>query len=133
MSAQTVPGPMRPGWLTFAAVVMFSVGVMDLISAIYYLDDSARINTVSGGAFGHHVWAWGLADLVLAAVALYGGYSLLGGHTFGRVAAYLWAGLLIVESFLILGYSPLFGFSTLLLATLVIYAVTTTSQWVEPA
>jgi hypothetical protein len=85
------------------------------------------------GAFGHHVWVWGLVDLVLAAVALYGGYSLLGGRTFGRVVGYIRAGLVIVESFLIVGYSPLFGVSTLVLATLVIYALTTTSQWVEPA
>jgi hypothetical protein len=133
MTAQTIPAPNRPGWLTFAAVVMFSVGAMDLISSIYYFNDSAKINTVSGGAFGHHVWAWGLVDLVLGAVSLYGAYSLLGGHTFGRVVGYLWAGLVIVDSFMIVGYSPLFGFSMLLLATLVIYALTTTSRWVEPA
>jgi hypothetical protein len=112
---------------------MFSVGALDLISAIFYFADSSRVNTVSNGAFGHHLWVYGLVDLVLAAVALYGGYSLLGGHTFGRVVGYIWAGLVIVESFLIMAYSPLFGFSTLLLATLVIYALTTTSRWVEPA
>jgi hypothetical protein len=61
------------------------------------------------------------------------GSDLVGGHTFGRVVGDIWAGLVIVESFLIVGYSPLFGFSTLLLATLAIYALTTTSQWVEPA
>jgi hypothetical protein len=112
VSVQTSPGSIRPGWLSLAAIVMFSVGVMDLISSIFYFDDSARVNRLSGGAFGHHVWVWGLLDLVLAAVALYGGYSLLGGHTLGRVVGSLWAGLVIVESFLIVGYSPLFGFST---------------------
>jgi hypothetical protein len=133
MSVQTMPGSNRPGWLTFAAVVMFAVGAMDLLSSIYYFNNSARINAVSGGGFGHHTWVWGLTDLVLSLVSLYGGYSLLGGHTFGRVVGYLWAGLVIVDSFLILGYAPLFGFALLLLATLVIYALTTTSRWIEPA
>jgi hypothetical protein len=47
----------RPGWLTFAAVVMFSVGVMQAISGIYFLSNSTRIADVYGGAFGHHTAA----------------------------------------------------------------------------
>jgi hypothetical protein len=121
----------RPGWLTFAAVVMFAVGVLRVITGIYYLANSTRINNLSGGAFGHHAWIWGIWDLVLAGLAFAAGYSLLGGHTFGRVIAYLWAVLAIVDSFLLLREAPWFGAATITLAVLVIYALTTTSGWEE--
>ena len=119
----------RPGWLTFAAVVMFSVGVLRVISAIYYFDDSVRVNNLAGGAFGHHLFLWGLWDLLIALLAFAGGLSLLQGKSFGRVLGYLWAGVVIVESFTMLSYSPWYGFAALILAVLVIYALSTTSGW----
>ena len=121
----------RPGWLTFAAVVMFSVGVLQAISGIYFLANSTRINDLTGGAFGHHAWIWGIWYLVLAALAIYGGYSLLGGHTFGRVIGYLWAGMVIVEGFMILRQEPWAGFISILLAVAVIYGLSSTSGWSE--
>jgi hypothetical protein len=122
----------RPGWLTFAAVVMISVGVLRLISAIYYFADSARVNNLAGGAFAHHFFLWGLWDLVIAVLALWAGYSLLQGAAFGRVVAYLWAGLVIIQSFLILDSSPWFGFAAMLLAVLVIYAISVSVDYGAP-
>ena len=125
--------PGRPGWLTFAAVVMFSVGVLQFISAIYFFANSTRINDLSNGAFGTHVWVWGLWGLVLSALSLTAGYSLLRGHTYGRVITYLWAGLVTVEGFLMLRQAPWSGFLSVVLAVLVIYAVSSTSGWAEKA
>jgi hypothetical protein len=131
MTTQAYSGLNRPGWLTFAAVVMFAVGALRGISAIYYFADSARVANVSAGAFGDHLFLWGLWDVLIAVLAIWGGYSLLSGSTFGRVIGYGWAILVIVESFLLLEYAPWFGFGTLILATLVIYALSTTSEWRE--
>ena len=133
MASQTLAGLRRPGWLTFVAVVLFSVGCLRLVSAIYYFANSARVNNLTFGAFGHHLFLWGLWDLVIAALALWGGWSLLNGHTFGRVIGYLWAGLVLIQSFMILGSSPWFGFASLILAVLVIYALALTSDWKETA
>jgi len=128
--AQTLTSALkRPGWLTFAAVVMISVGCLRVISAISYFADSARVNNLSQGLFGHQVFLWGLWDLVIAALALWGGFSLLGGNTFGRVVGYIWAILVIVQSFLILRFAPWFGFGSILLASLVVYALSSTSEW----
>jgi hypothetical protein len=121
----------RPGWLTFAAVVMFSVGVMQAISGIYFLSNSTRIADVYGGAFGHHTAALGVWELVIAALSLAGGYSLLRGHTFGRVIGYLWAILVIVESFLLFSTAPWYAFGALLLGVLVVFALSTTSGWTD--
>jgi len=133
MSAQALEGLRRPGWLTFAGVVLISVGCLRVISAIYYFADSSRVNNLSGGAFGNHLFLWGLWDLLIALLAVWGGFSLFGGNTFGRVIGYAWAVLVIVQSFLILSFAPWFGFSALLLAILVMIALSATSGWRETA
>jgi hypothetical protein len=131
MDTQAYSGLNRPGWLTFAAIVMFAVGVLHFISALYYFADSARIADVGAGAFGHHLFLWGLWDLVIAGLAFLGGFSLLSGNTFGRVIGYAWAIVVIVEGFMLLEWAPWFGFGSLILATLVIYALSTSSEWSE--
>jgi hypothetical protein len=133
MSTQALDGLRRPGWLTFAAVILISVGFLRIISAIYYFADSTRVNNLSAGAFGHHLFLWGLWDLLIALLALWGGFSLFGGNTFGRVIGYTWAILVIVQSFLILAYAPWFGFAAMLLAVAVLLALSATSGWRETA
>jgi hypothetical protein len=68
---------------------------------------------------------------VIAVLALAAGFSLLSGNTFGRVIGYMWAVVVIVQSFLIIEYAPWFGFGTLLLAILVVYALSASSEWRE--
>ena len=131
MSTDVLTALRRPGWLTFAAVVMFSVGVMRVISAIYYFADSARVNNLSAGVFGDNLFLWGLWDLVIAGLALWAGYSLLRGEAFGRVIGYIWAIVVIVQGFLMLEYAPWFGAASIALAVLVIYALSATSEWRE--
>jgi hypothetical protein len=117
----------RSGWLTFAAIVMLSVGFLRIISAISYFSDSHKVNDLTAGLFGDNLWAWGIWDLGIAALALYAGYSLLAGGEFGRVVAYIWGILVIVEGFLIIGVAPWYGAGAITLAILVIYGLTSTS------
>jgi hypothetical protein len=130
-TSQAYSGLNRPGWLTFAAVTLFAVGFLRILSAIYYFADSARVVNVTAGALGGHLFLWGLWDLVIAVLALSAGFSLLSGNTFGRVIGYMWAIVVIVQSFLIIEYAPWFGFGTLLLAILVVYALSASSEWRE--
>jgi hypothetical protein len=104
---------------------MISVGCLRVISAIYYFADSSRVNDVSTGAFAHHLVVWGVWDLLIAALALAAGFSLLRGNELGFVLGYGFAGLVIVQSFLILAADPWFGFAALLIAILVIYGLAT--------
>src|SRR5689334_11372956 len=129
MTSQAYAALRRPGWLTFAAIILFSTAVLRVISAIYYFADSARINDLTFGAFGDHLFLWGIWDLIIAGLALFAGYSLLRGDMFGRIVAYVWAGLVIVQSFMILRYAPWFGSGMILLGLLVIYAVSVTSEY----
>jgi len=130
MTIQTTSSSTRPGWLSFAAIVLFSVGALQAVSAIYFLADSSRASR-PGGVLGHHLLLLGIGELVVAGVSLYGGRSLLAGHTFGRVVGYTWAALVILEGVLIASSNAWLGFSVLVLAGLVVYALVQTSNWRE--
>ena len=76
----------RSGWLTFAAVLMFAVALVRIVSAIRYFDDGQEITNLTSGLFGDSLWAWGVWDLCIALLALFAGWSLLtGGAEPGRV------------------------------------------------
>ena len=119
----------RPGWLTFAAVILLSVGILRIITAISYFGNSSKVADLSNGIFGGQLWAWGLWDLIIAVLAIWGGFSLLSGNTFGRAIGYIWAGLVLIESFLMLAWAPWFGFLAMAIATLVMFALSSTSEW----
>jgi hypothetical protein len=121
----------RPGWLTFAAVVLISIGILRVITAIAYFADSHKVADLSHGLFGDNLWAWGLWDLIIAVLAIWGGWSLLGGNSFGRAIGYVWAGIVLIQSFLILAWAPWFGFLAMAIATLVMFALASTSDWRE--
>jgi hypothetical protein len=116
------------GWVTFAAVLLFAVGFLRIISGISYLANSHRVNDFTNGVFSGNLWAWGVWDLVIAVLALFAGYSLLGNGGFGRFVAYAWAILVIVESFLILGQAPWWGFTAIAISCLVLYGLTSTPR-----
>lgn len=129
MTTQAYSALRRPGWLTFAAVVLISVGILRGITALYYFADSRRVNDLASGAFSNHLFLWGLWDLGIAVLAISAGYSLLQGNMFGRLVAYLWAGLVIIQGFLMLGQAPWFGSASILLAILVMYAISVTVEY----
>jgi len=111
------------GWVEFAAVVLFAVGFFRIITAIAYFSKSNKINDLSAGLFSNHFWAWGVWDLIIAALAIVGGLSLLGGGGFGRVIGYIWGILVIVQSFVIIGYAPWYAALAITLGVLVIYGL----------
>jgi hypothetical protein len=116
----------RTGWIMLAAVVMFSVGVLRIISGISYLANSHKVNDYTAGLFGDNMWAWGLWDLGIAVVAIWAAFSLLSGGEFGRVIAYIWAILVIVNGFLTIGIAPWFAAAMITLAVLVVYGLAST-------
>src|SRR5262245_2901600 len=70
------------GWLTFAAIVMFSVAFFRIISAIAYFNNSNEVANLSAGLFGNSLWMWGIWDLAISALALFAGLSLLSNGGF---------------------------------------------------
>jgi hypothetical protein len=123
MSTQAAPSERGSGWLEFAAIVMFAVAFFRIISAITYFAGSHKINDLTNGLFSSHTWAWGAWDIVIATAAILAGLSLLGGGGFGRVIGYIWAVLVIVQGFAVIGIAPWYAAFAITLGVLVIYGI----------
>ena len=111
------------GWVTFAAVVMFSVAFFRIISALAYFNNSSEVANLTAGLFGHTLWAWGIWDLCISALALFAGISLLSNGGFGRIAAYIWAVFVIVNGFAVVSVAPWYGAIAIALAVIVVYGL----------
>ena len=115
-------------WIEFAAIVMFAVAFFRVISAISYFAHSHKVNDLTNGLFSSHTWAWGVWDLIIAAVAILAGLSLLGGGGFGRVLGYIWGVLVIVQAFAVIGIAPWYAALAITLGVLVIYGLASTPR-----
>jgi hypothetical protein len=120
--------PMGSGWIEFTAVVMFAVSFFRIISAIAYFADSHKIDDLTSGLFSSHTWAWGVWDLIIAAVAILAGLSLLAGGSFGRVIGYVWGVLVIVQGFVVIGLAPWYAAFAITLGVLVVYGLARTPR-----
>ena len=118
----------RNGWVTFAAVAMFAIAFVRIISAFTYFDNADDVNDLTNSIFGDDLWTAGVWDLAIAALAFFAGYSLLGVGGFGKVVAYIWAVLVIVQSFLIIGVAPWWSIAMIALASGVIYGLAKSSE-----
>ena len=58
--------------------------------------------------------------------AILAGFSLLSGGGFGRVIGYIWAVLVIVQGFAVIGIAPWYSALSISLAALVIYGLAST-------
>jgi hypothetical protein len=124
MSTQAQDRP-RTHWLEFSATIMFAVGFFRIITAIAHFANSSKIDDLSRGLFSNNLWAWGLWDLLIAAVAIFGGLSLLRGKNFGKLVGYVWGVLLLLQSFVIIGVAPWLAAGLITLAVLVMYGLGT--------
>ena len=118
----------RSGWVTFAAVAMFAVGFVRIISAFTYFDNGDDVNDLTNSIFGNDLWTAGVWDLVIAALAFFAGTSLLAGGGFGKVVAYVWAVLVIVQSFVIMLAAPWWSIAMIGLAIGVLYGLAVSSE-----
>jgi hypothetical protein len=121
LSTQTEAVRRRPAGITFAAVVLIAIGVARVISAIYYFADSDRVSNASSGPFSHHLFYWGVWDLIIAALALTAGFSLLKERQLGFILGYGFAGVVIFQSLLLIAVSPWYSVAALALAIMIIH------------
>jgi len=124
----SVASERRSGWMTFAAVVLFAVGFLRIISGISYFKHSIAINNLTRGAFHSDLWAWGVWDICIAALAILAGLALLGGvgfltPAFGRAVAYVWAILVIVQGFMLIDQASWYSAAMIAIAVLLIYGL----------
>lgn len=127
----------RPGLVTFAAIMMFVSAAFTLIWALQEFTAASWIKTNLGN-YGYsdmvsYLWAWGIFDLILAAVAIYAGIDVLRGGAFGLVVGLVMAGVSATRWFFYIPAAPWTALAIIAIDVLVIYGLIAGSEFFERA
>lgn len=111
------------GWVYFAGILLIVraffemvLGIVSISHNTFYLVTEKQL-----AIFHYSTWGWG--QLLLAALMMFAGFSLLSGHMFGRIVAVLVAGASLVASLVFLPAYPVWSIAAIVLDSLILYAL----------
>ncbi|MGZ3677009.1 MAG: DUF7144 family membrane protein [Ktedonobacterales bacterium] len=119
----------RPGLVTFAAIMLFVLGGLEVIWAIEQFANVIWIGSTTYGTFGGYLWLWGILDVLFAAVAFYAGYDVLRGGAFGQVVGTLIASISAIRWFFYIPAAPWMAAVILTIDVLIIYGLVAHSDY----
>jgi len=112
----------RPGWVTFAAVMMFGISGFALVAALNGFMNPDWINYTNIGFTWNLMW-FGIFDLLNSLAALYAGYDILKGGRGGFLIGILFATLSAIRWFLLMPAFPLLSVTMVTVWILVTYGL----------
>jgi hypothetical protein len=110
------------GWVVFAGVMLFIVGVLNVIYGIGAIADSSFFVQDQRYILGS-LNTWGWITLILGLLQLFAAYSLWSGGLYGRVVAILAAGLSAIGALLSIPAYPLWSLAVFALDIIIIHQV----------
>jgi hypothetical protein len=110
------------GWVIFAAVILFILGVLNVIWGIAAIGDS-KFFVQDQKYILSNLNAWGWITLIIGVLQLFAGYSLWSGGLYGRVVAILMASISAVAALLSIPAYPFWALAIFALNVIVIYQV----------
>src|SRR5215216_4866862 len=114
----------RPGLITFAAVMMFALGGFHVLLAISEFANStwalSRLDIV---LFIQILIIWGIIDLIIGLIALFGGVSIFRGGDFGWVVGFVFATMAIIRWLFYIPVTPVLAVVVVVLNAFVIYGL----------
>jgi hypothetical protein len=114
----------RPGLVTYAAIMLFTLGGFHLLVAISEFADSTWVlSRLDVELFIPILLIWGIVDLLIGAIALYAGFSILSGGKFGWFMGYTFATVGIIRWLFYIPVAPVLAVAVIVLAMLVIYGL----------
>jgi hypothetical protein len=123
------PSAWANGAVLFAGVAMVTIGMFQFFQGLSAVIDDAFVVVTDNYFLEIDVTAWGWIHLLLGLLVIFGGISLIGGRTFGRVLGIALAIVSAVANFLSVPYYPLWALLIIALDIWVIWALT--ARWPE--
>ena len=121
---ERLTGMGRPGLITFAAVMMFALGGFHILLAVSEFARSTWVlSRLDIELFIPIMLVWGILDLIIGALALYAGFSILRGGVFGLLAGLGFAVLGVIRWLFYIPVSPVLAVVIIALDVLVIYGL----------
>ncbi|MFF0110514.1 DUF7144 family membrane protein [Streptomyces hirsutus] len=127
-ATHTRPAPTaRQEWATgltvFAAVMLFLVGLLDILRGIMAIAEDDIFVTTPRYVFEFDLTSWGWIHLVLGAIAVIVSIGLLRTAPWARVTGVVIAGLVIIANFLSMPYYPLWSVVMITISGFIIWAL----------
>ncbi|MFI9150458.1 hypothetical protein [Streptomyces sp. NPDC053367] len=111
------------GLMTFAAVMLTLVGILDILRGIMAIAEDDVFLTTRNYVFEFDLTSWGWIHLVLGAVAVIISIGLFQAATWARVLGVVIAGLVIIANFLSLPYYPVWSVIMIAISGFIIWAL----------
>lgn len=110
------------GWVVFAGVMLFIVGVLNVIYGIGAIADSSFFVQDQRYILGS-LNTWGWITLILGLLQLFAAFSLWSGGLYGRVVAILAASLSAIGALLSIPAYPFWSLAVFALDIIIIHQV----------
>jgi hypothetical protein len=110
------------GWVTFAGVMLFIVGVLNVVYGIAAIGDS-KFFIQDQKYILSNLNTWGWVTLIIGALQLFGAFSLWAGGLYGRFVAILAATLSSFAALMSLPAYPFWSLAIFAVDIIVIYQV----------
>jgi hypothetical protein len=121
----------RPGWVTFAAIMMFLAGGLLLVWSIEEFSNASWLKEISTGLLGQQFTIWAIIDLILGIAALAAGYSIWRGGGFGWWFGVLVAVFSAIRWFFYLPFQPWAALLVIAIDIMIIYALTANKEYFD--
>ena len=115
-------GKTHSGWVTFAGVMLFISGVLNVIYGIAAIGDS-KFFVQDQKYILSNLNTWGWVTLILGVLLLFAAFSLWSGGLYGRFVAILAASLSAIAALLAIPAYPFWSLAIFALDIIVIYQV----------
>ena len=111
-----------PGWVVFAAFMMFGLGGLAFLAALTEFTVGTWVTDTMMGNLIDFLW-FGIFDGIVAIAAFYAGYAIFKGNKSGFWLGLIFATLSAIRWFLFIPAVPLASVTMLLIWVLVVYAL----------
>lgn len=125
--------PAPSGWLLFAALLLFTVGVFNIIHGAVALFRSGYFLIRADQLLVFDYTTWGLVLLLIGVVQMVAGLGALSGKTWARVLGITFAILNAIAQIAFLAAFPFWSLIVIAIDIMVIYGFTVPMRTVEVA
>lgn len=123
--------PKRPGWVTFAAILMVLTGMFSIVMAISTFTSASWVSGLEVSYGAGSLWISGIIDLVIAGGSFYAAYSLTQGGKFGFYLSFMIAGMSAVKWFFLLFFDPYVAVVFLAIDFLIMYGLAKSADYFD--
>ena len=115
----------RSGWVTFAGVMIFIVGILNAFDGLVAITQSRYIERNIGGELPitNNVKTWGWGALILGILLILVSLGIFSGATWARVVGIVLIGINLLFQFAYLGHYPFWSLTMIAIDIVVIFAL----------